>query len=392
MHHLTKITAIAALLVSLFLFSACKEDSTSPKVTESKLSITSFTPASAYKGDTITVYGKNFDLYPDSLLTLTLGTNKTPILKGSKLSTEFKFITPTFNPGKYKLALMALNDTTIADSLFTLLYKKEILIASFSPAKADSGDTVTLFGENFDMYEDSKISLSLDNYDIQIIPGSIKSKELKFIIPNIKHGSYQLSLYFPLGSIIAPNKLVIAKVYDYSNIHNLQVLIYNFPTDYRRYYSSYTMGPPSKSFCDTVKGYIFNINYSLSSWLCVTKVGDVVNFRRISNNILTIIKNSGQSDLSISKIIISVEVIQHQDQYYVEYFNQGITLNDFDFIEENGAIIADVSSADLMSKLTSVNYSEHYQEPGGHSSSNHDYDILKLLPLTDSSRVRIKLY
>jgi hypothetical protein len=210
MHHYTKITAIAALLVSLFVFSACDDKTVTPTAPSNEISIISIVPEIGLPGDTITVSGANFDKYNDIKLSLTLDSIPYYATITLKQSNQLKFIIPNIPSGKYSVSILYDGASIKSGTKLTVdtIVPKIMTVSSFTPSKAEFGDTIALSGSNFDLY-DLSLSLNQGSYS-KIIPIVQKHNDLiKFIVPDIKPGNYTITIKYLDSSLSAWQDLMI---------------------------------------------------------------------------------------------------------------------------------------------------------------------------------------
>jgi len=102
---------LSTLIMASIVLASCDKEQTS-------LSITSFSPIKAGRGDTLTIIGKNFSIIADrNIVTL----NNVPVVVESASSTEIKIIVPKNKNCSGAVRVTVANETVVIDEQFTYL-------------------------------------------------------------------------------------------------------------------------------------------------------------------------------------------------------------------------------------------------------------------------------
>lgn len=168
-----KLHTLATIIIFTLILAACADKPTD--VTDSKLSVISISPTTAWRGDTITITGKNFGTWGDGQ-TLLLDTLR--VLPISLTDDMIKAILPaTLSEIPYQVYVVNKTEKVKAGQI---TISKLLYISSLQPATAWRGDTITITGKNFGENR-SEVSVFLDAIPSTII--AMYDKALWAIVP-----------------------------------------------------------------------------------------------------------------------------------------------------------------------------------------------------------------
>jgi hypothetical protein len=388
------ITTTAIILASLVIFSSCKEDKVVSTPVPAQLTIKSFYPVNCSIGDSITILGSNFDMYSDLSVSISKVYTDIPIQIISKKASELVIILPDIADGIYSINLNYDKVYKISADSRLIVDRKlsKFAIYSFSPQNVSTGDTVTVIGKNLNVFDDQKITVILESTIVEATICSKKSSELKFIVPYVKTGLYTIAYSKSDTTILLPSKVKIEKVFDYSRIRNMEFQVWNIPTSYHMSGYSYYQGHPLSNSDTTVVGYLMNKYTKISNIYWDQIRGDTIFNRDIPQRKLKLIRKHGLDKFNIELLYLYFDVITCQDQYVASGFTHGITLQNFNLVQTGDTISFDISGVVLNDIITSYNFTDRYQTLSGHSPTGHGSNVVKLLPMVDSSRVKIIFY
>lgn len=160
--------------------------------------ISSISPSTARVGDTVTIYGSNFD---QGAYIEVIG-NGTWVLS-SYTNSQAKFVVPSgWSVGNHRLRIShkaSDNNSNIVDFTVTSAFQADPgpTISSVNPISAGTGVTVTIYGSGFG--SDSYIESVGEN--ISIKPSSYSNTQLKFVVPSgMTIGTHRLRVSKRLGT------------------------------------------------------------------------------------------------------------------------------------------------------------------------------------------------
>jgi hypothetical protein len=168
-----KLPILAAIVIFTLILAACADKPTD--VTSSKISVISMTPTTAWRGDTITITGKNFGGWGDGQTLLFDTLTVTPFFVSDAI---IKAILPATLSEKSYQVYVANKTEKVKAGQITI--SKVLYISSIQPATAWRGDTFTITGKNFGENR-SEVSVFLDEIPSTII--AMYDKALWAIVP-----------------------------------------------------------------------------------------------------------------------------------------------------------------------------------------------------------------
>ncbi len=203
-----KLPILATIIIFTLILAACVDKPTD--VTDSKISVISISPTTAWRGDTITITGKNFGGWGDGQTLLFDTLTVTPFFVSDD---NIKAILPaTLSEKSYQVYIANKTEKVKAGQI---TISKVLYISSIQPATAWRGDTVTVNGRNFGLWGSSLVLL-FDSLSVK--PFFVTDNRIQIVLPQtVNEKIYQITIANMAEKAVVGH-ITVAKIVSISNL------------------------------------------------------------------------------------------------------------------------------------------------------------------------------